>query len=193
MSGGPGKIDVSPYELVNAQIANEQWNHYQNAIVPVENRYMKEVARMNTPGQFAKAADMAQSEVMRQYAPMLRDTSKNTLAAGAGPNSGRYLMQQAALRGAGAEAVGTAGFGAKQAQKDRYVSGLENILGMGNGQATMAQEGMADVAAQQVDRARQNAFAQWDAQNALGTAAGMAVGMGVRPWVDKAYTDYMKE
>lgn len=192
MSGSSPDIQPTAMEIANTQIALQQWQHYKNQAVPLENKYMGLVKRQNSPMQYGNAAGLAQGGVVEQYDPMLRKAAGEAFSNGVNPASGQFLAKAADMRAKGATAMGQAAAGAQQAQHDRYIGGLENILGIGRGQAGVAQAGLADAAQNQVEAAKARSQAQWDSDLQMGAAAGAAAGMAARPLVDKSVNDYTK-
>jgi hypothetical protein len=170
----------SPFEIALAEISSRKYDRYIKNNVPDEKKYMANVARMDTPGEYRKAAGLAVSSVRDQFDPMLRQQQRQSLAGGASPASGAYLMQQASLRGTGADAISQAGLGARMGQRERYLGNIQNIVGMGMNQSGQAQASMSGLAQTQAERAKANIQNKWENDAALAGAAGTAIGMGIR-------------
>jgi hypothetical protein len=170
----------SPFEKATADISESKLKVYMTDIRPVENQYMARVGEMNDPAQADLAAGMAESGVARKFDPVVRKEARDMALSGAAPNSGAFMARQTALRASGAEALSTAGIGARMGQKQRYMSGLQTIVGMGNNQASEAQATMADLAGQEAERASMDLRVRANDRAALGSAVGMAAGAGVR-------------
>lgn len=188
MSGAPS-IEITPAEFINTQIAKEQWGHYQKQAVPLEKKYMGMVNRQNDAAHYNQAAALAQGGVVEQYDPMLKRAAAQAMEQGVSPASGRALMGMADLRAQGAKAMGQAAAQSQTEQHNRYLGGLENILGIGRGQAGTAQAGMADAAQQSIDAAKSRFQTQWESDQALGSAIGTVGGAAARPFVNKSLKD----
>jgi hypothetical protein len=80
-------------------------------------------------------------------------------------------------------ATSQATFNAQQGQQDRYRAGLESVVGIGNGQSALAQNGMANLAQQSVDAAQQQSAMDWGSRAQLvrtqGAIGGMLAGAGL--------------
>ena len=192
MSGDAPQIEPTAMETANVELALKQWEHYKRQAVPLEKRYMGMVRKMNSTGEYDRASGLAQAGVMEQYEPQIQKAKAAAVEAGLTPGSGAFLASMAGVRGKGAEALGQAGTGARIAQHDRYIAGLENILDIGRAQAATAQQGMMDAAQHQVDATKSRLQAQWESDQAMGQAVGAAAGMAARPLVDKSVYDYTR-
>lgn len=169
----------SPYDKALAEIGAEKFALYKRDVVPIENRFIAGTRRLDNPVTMARVADMAQSGIKEQYAPMMRQKLDQEAQMGAGASSGRGLMQRTALGNAGATASGTAAFGARTGLRDTKIRGLENIIGIGNEQGSQAQTALADVANTSSALAKQRAVNNWEGAQAANTALGNMAGLGV--------------
>lgn len=179
----------SPMTRALADISAEKWSMYQNDLVPVENQYMEQINAMNKPDQYELAGGMAQAEAMRQYQPMIDRGKANLMQAGAAPNSGAFTSNMAGLRMSGATGASQAQMLAQAGQQDRYRAGLESVMGIGNGQSTLAQNSMTSLAQQSVDAAKQQAANNWAERSAtvrgLGQVGGMLTNVGLNAVMNK--------
>jgi hypothetical protein len=178
--GGGNTIDESPHAVALAEIAQEKWDYYQDTFVPLENEFMAQVDAMDSEANYDKAMGMGVSEFDIQYEPQIDNKMEELRSAGAAPGSGRAIMAEANMRSEGAGTQGMVGANAASAQKDKYIKGVENVVGIGEGQSTTAMQGMSDMVRMGTDRAKQDAFNEWNetsaTRSAFGTGAGMAAG-----------------
>lgn len=178
--GGGNTIDESPHAVALAEIAQEKWDYYQNTFVPLENEFMTQVDSMDSDASYNKATGMGMVEFDVQHEPQVQNKMEELRSSGVAPGSGRSIMAEADMRASGAGTQGIVGANAASAQKDKYIKGIENVIGIGEGQSTTAMQSMSDMVRMGTDRAKQDAFNEWNetsaTRSAFGTGAGMAAG-----------------
>ncbi|SMF94615.1 hypothetical protein SAMN02949497_1936 [Methylomagnum ishizawai] len=161
----------SPYQAALADIAENKLHLYNRDFKPLENQYISRVDNLGSPFQTDRAGGLAESGVVRALSPKLQAARRDLGVSGVGAGSGAAVMRSAALRSAGGDAVASAGVGAEMGQRTRYLAGLINGVGLGNGQAGQADASMAALAGQEASRAQ--------SQLEYDTANDLAVGRGV--------------
>lgn len=180
MGGGDGKIDETEAEKAQAQVAMKRWEYYQNNLKGYEDKFMGEVDNLNSSANIDRAENLAMSPIAKQFAQEGMQIRKQSQSSGVNPNSGKAMSMNSALSGAQASAEVDARSRGVASQQANYVTGLQNIVAMGNGQAGQAMQGMTDIA----QSAQQNAYTK--AQSALSdrnnirSGVGAAVGTGTR-------------
>lgn len=170
----------SPWDVIQAQIAQDRWKRYKNTMIPVENQWIANTESLNSPLKSDEAAGLATSGVMKAASPMMDQQKSQMINAGVNPNSGAYIMGRADMGNKLADATGSADLNARMGQKNRYLQGLQNIVAIGNNQAGTAQQSLSDVAnmarASSMNNIEYGALQNQAAGNAVGTAAGLAIG-----------------
>jgi hypothetical protein len=173
----------SPYTIALENISAAKWNMYKDTFSPVEDKYMEKVSGLNDPSQYGLAGGLAQSNVMQQFQPVLDQQKQQIVQGGAAPGSGAFSQGMSDLRTKGATAAAQATFSAQQGQQDAYRGGLESVMGIGNGQAAVAQGSMANLAQQSVDAAKQQTNMNWQNQaqlvKGIGNIGGLLAGAGL--------------
>ncbi|MFC6441032.1 hypothetical protein [Bowmanella sp. JS7-9] len=179
---GKGSTDIpeTKAEQMQAQVAMRRWNDYQTLFKPYENKFMRRVDAMNGEAEMNVASDLSMRPLANAFAKEGLKIRNSMMQNGVNPNSGRF---QSGIRegetGLAGSKVDTASRGTSS-QQDRYVSGIQNIVAMGQGQAGNAMQGLTDIAS----------MAQQDAQNSVLNSmqnsalrqevAGTAIGAGLR-------------
>jgi hypothetical protein len=147
--GGGGGTKYTPKEHPEerelAKIAKEQWEDYKTRYIPIENEWMNTVSGLNSEAVHNSVAGQASAEFMQAHPDRVRQAQAGM---GAGQASRRSNMT---------EAVNTSANNLSQIKNkanlgitDRYVRGMESIIGIGQGQETSGLQGMTDVAEQAV-------------------------------------------
>ncbi len=169
----------SPWDIVQAEIAQQRWNRYKTTMIPVENQWMANTESLNSPLKSDEAAGLATSGVMKEASPMMDQQKSQMINAGVNPNSGAYIMGRADMGNKLADATGSADLNARMGQKNRYLQGLQNIVSIGNNQAGTAQQSLSDVAnmarASAMNNIEYGALQNQAAGNAAGTGVGLAI------------------
>lgn len=178
--GGDNKIEETPEQRAQAEVAMMQWKDYLNKYRPFEDAFMEDVDRMNTGQQYNQAAGLAAVPVESEFSTAVRDTSSAMVGGGLNPNSGAFKSNLSKLDRAKSTTKADNMNQAQVGQQNRYVSGISNIVRMGQGQETEAVQGFGDLASMSSRKAYN------DANNALNNRrdnqqlAGAVVGAGTR-------------
>lgn len=178
--GGDNKIEETPEQRAQAEVAMMQWKDYLSKYRPFEDAFMEDVDRMNTGQQYSQVAGLAAIPVESQFSTAVRDTSRAMVSGGLNPNSGAFKSNLSKLDRAKSTTKADNMNQAQVGQQNRYVSGISNIVRMGQGQETEAVQGFSDLASMSSRKAYN------DANNALNNRrdnqqlAGAVVGAGTR-------------
>ena len=178
--GGDNKIEETPEQRAQADVAMMQWKDYLNKYRPFEDAFMEDVDRMNTGQQYNQVAGLAAVPVESQFSTAVRDTSRAMVSGGLNPNSGSFKSNLSKLDRAKSTTKADNMNQAQVGQQNRYVSGISNIVRMGQGQETEAVQGFSDLSSMSSRKAYN------DANNALNNRrdnqqlAGAVVGAGTR-------------
>lgn len=187
MSGGGGgdnKVKDTPEQRHLAKVAAEKWNFAQEELAPLENAYMESVGEMTDPGQTSYLRGRTMQSLGRVQPEMMDQAGDQMTQAGIDPSSGRYQEEMSGITedigSAGGETLGRAQF----EQQNEQVKGLQNIVAMGQGEATEAQQGLSGLAQQSSQDAIGDATNRFNRRSAnlqlLGTVAGGATRYGMQ-------------
>ena len=186
MSGGGGgdnKVKDTPEQRQLAAVAAEKWNFAQEKLAPLEDAYMESVAEMTDAGRMSYIRGRTMQGQQQTGSEIRQQAGQQLQQGGIDPSSGRY---QGAMSGlaldtaqAGGETLGRAQF----EQDSQQIQGMQNIVAMGQGEATQAQVGLAGLADQAAADARHSATNQFNRRQAnlqlLGQVAGMGTAYGL--------------
>jgi hypothetical protein len=178
--GGSNKVDETPQQKAFAKVAMQKWADYGQKYRPYENKFMRDVDRLNTENSYQQASDVASVPVESEFTGAVMNTATQMTSAGLNPNSGKFQEELNKIDRKKQQVKADVQNQAQIGQQDRYVSGVQNIVRMGQGQSTQAMQGLGDVASMANQRA--NADANVSAQNRYGTqqAVGATVGGATR-------------
>lgn len=174
MCGGPDKPKQTREERELGRIAVERWNDYQTRFVPVENEYIESVQQ--TGADFDDARGGATASVQQSFGAAEDDLRGNLFAAGLSPDSSQFTS---AIEGLGLDralSLGTAANEAEVATQNRHLTGLQNVVQMGQGQAMNAIQGKGEIAGRatqdSIDRANRSFENRQAGLHLAGTVAG---------------------
>ncbi|MFM2625740.1 hypothetical protein [Vibrio owensii] len=165
-SDSPEVVD-SELDKELANISKERWEHYNEVIVPAENRWIEDMASQNQEKYYEEAA--GQGNVATQRAMGLNQTAMLEQ----GGNTSR-MSANIANNAITEQAMNTDIQSRMQAdQSKRYLGGLQNVIAVGQGKETHAIETGANAANYA------NQYAMDEAKNAANDSSGAAIGMGI--------------
>jgi len=176
-----------------AEVAALRFNRYQEVFVPLENQYMQEVFDVRDQGAYETVGGLAASGYQQEFARANDQLATEMIQQGVDPGSGVFVGQSSALRKAQAKRQGMGVADAKVGNTDRFYSGLQGLIAMGQGQAGEAIGGMQDMARSAGERAMQDAQTSFQSASGMRAGVGTFVGLGVSPWVDKAAGNAVKK
>lgn len=178
--GGDNKIEETPEQRAQADVAMMQWKDYLNKYRPFEDAFMEDVDRMNTGQQYNQVAGLAAVPVESQFSTAVRDTSRAMVGGGLNPNSGAFKSSLSKLDRAKSTTKADNMNQAQVGQQSRYVSGISNIVRMGQGQETEAVQGFGDLATNSARKASNDAGIAINNRRDNQQLAGAVVGAGTR-------------
>ena len=150
--------------LLQAEIAQEQWDKYKEIYDPLERRVVNEASTYDTPTTYEKAAGDTQATVSQQYS---RARDQLTRQPGVDPSSAAYQASMVGLNMAEAAQGAVQQNSARQGVQDTAYARKQAALAMGKGLDSAASAGLGSVAQANASRA---ATAQAQANQ---TAAGI--------------------
>lgn len=166
-------------EIALGQMSMENEGRYNAMYRPAFQRYVSDIRELGSKRDIGRAGALASAGIVSDMAPKYNEGMRSASIAGAAPNSGALMMGAANGRADMATTMGNAAFGAKMGQRNAYLSGLQNAVGIGKQQSSTAQQSMADVAGLAQDRAEKNIAMDMAQAGGAGSAFGALVGYGL--------------
>lgn len=177
--GGSNKVKETSAEKEQARIAKEKWGRYEEVYAPFQELYIDQVDRLNTD----KSRDLAKGLAAQDTAQAFSDTTERAqdslTAAGINPASGRFTGTTTDIATSQGESAGENMTRAEMSQGDEFLRGKQNILAIGNDQATTAHQGMSSLAQSSAAKARSDAANAFNESSADQQSLGSAVGFGL--------------
>jgi len=178
--GGDNKIEETEQQKALAEVSMKEWQNYLDKYRPFENAYMDDVERMNTTQQYNQVAGLSAVPVESEFSNAVAETSSAMTRGGINPNSGMFKSQMGKLDRAKSSVKADSMSQAQLGQQNRYVGGINNIVRMGQGQATEAIQGFGDMASMSGQKAYNDARNAMQNRNDNAQIGGQVIGAGVR-------------
>lgn len=182
--GGDGEIKETEDEKAFAEVVAQKWNHYQSKYPELEQKYMDRVDNMDSGAAMGFAEGSANRHVRSAFSDARENVRHGLNTAGVNPNSGRAKTTMADMAAREGESGGENTTRAANSQKDEQVTGIENIIALGQGKSNTATAGMGGLADASADRAAQDAAEAFNEsanlQDAVGKVAGAATSYGLK-------------
>lgn len=178
--GGDNKIEETEQQKALAEVSMKEWRNYLDKYRPFENAYMDDVDRMNTSQQYDQVAGLAAVPVESEFTNAVMQTSDAMVGAGLNPNSGIFKAELDKLDRRKAQVKADSMSQAQLGQQNRYVGGIQNIVRMGQGQATEAVQGFGDMASMSGQKAYNDARNTLENRSNNAQIGGQVIGAGVR-------------
>lgn len=173
--GGSGEIQETEAQRAAADVANDQWNLYNNDLKQYEDLFMDKVENLNSGQQYDKLAGTAALGTAQSFGKARQGLADSMAAGGVDPTSGKYQSAMGNLETEQALSQADTTNRAQTSQQDKYVAGLKDVVSLGAGQKADALAGMGDVANSSLRKAENDAQ---DAFNNSQAEAGLAGALG---------------
>jgi hypothetical protein len=180
MGGSDNEIEETEQQKALAEVSMKEWQNYLDKYRPFENAYMDDVERMNTTQQYNQVAGLSAVPVESEFSNAVAETSSAMTRGGINPNSGMFKSQMGKLDRAKSSVKADSMSQAQLGQQNRYVGGINNIVRMGQGQATEAIQGFGDMASMSGQKAYNDARNAMQNRNDNAQIGGQVIGAGVR-------------
>lgn len=175
MGGGGGEIEETELEKETARIALEKYNYLQPQLKAAEDFYIEEVQDLNNESQYKDLAKTIGVTTHSQFDETGRAVATDMAASGIDPSSGRFQGTLDKISTAAGKSSADAVNKGQTTQQDNALTGISNVVAMGEGQSAQSIDGMMDVANQSSAYARQEASTEAQRQrNQNGTLAFLA-------------------
>lgn len=152
-------------ERALAEVASEQWARYKEVGIPAREEFFKRVNDSGTEPANTFARGAAASATSAKYGELGLKTRP----------AGQFGLAMARARDAETNTMG-----ASLSQEDMHVGGLQDVVSMGQGEATQARAGLSDLAQQASQKATMDATNQYNHRAGNMAAAGTLIGAGVQ-------------
>lgn len=152
-------------ERALAEVASEQWARYKEVGIPAREEFFKRVNDSGTEPANTFARGAAASATSAKYGELGLKTRP----------AGQFGLAMARARDAETNTMG-----ASLSQEDMHVGGLQDVVSMGQGEATQARAGLSDLAVQASQKATMDATNQYNHRAGNMAAAGTLIGAGVQ-------------
>jgi hypothetical protein len=126
-----------------AEIAKEQWGNYKDTYLPLERQYAADAQNYDTAGNRALKAGQANADVEQGFADQRGQQARQLEQYGISPDSGKFAVVNARLRGAQAAAQAGAQNNARQQVENTGWSRRTDALSLGKGLPAGAEAGLA--------------------------------------------------
>lgn len=185
MGGGDNQIEETAEQKASAKVAMDKWRMYQKEFKPYEEKYFNKVERMGGEEQIGQVTRLADRAVSSQYSSTINDTAKGMATQGINPNSGLFQKEIGKLEEQKAKSRADSMSKTQLDQQSRFVTGLQSIAQMGQGQSVDAVRGLGDIAQSANSYARQSA--NMSMQNTMGNnnIVGAGIGAGLNYYINK--------
>lgn len=178
MGGGDSDIKETIEQKELAKISAEQYAYFENELMPVRDVYIDEMQAGNDASKYERLSNVVNTDTAALLDREIDGGVRQLAANNVDPSSGKFQSTVGNMaKEAGSITADTVNR-AQVAQQDAYLSGLGNVVAMGEKKATKATAGLSDVAAMSYDHARQQANNSLDKRSNMQTGLGMVAGVG---------------
>jgi hypothetical protein len=175
MGGGGAEIEETELEQETARIALDKFNTLRPELEEAENFYIDKVQEMNDAGEYSTLAKQIGVTSNAQFDETGRAVAANLNAQGVDPTSGKYQTTLDKVSKSAGQATSDAVNKGQTTQQDNALTGLSNVVAMGEGESAQAIDGMMDITNISSSYARQKASEEAQAQsNQQGSLAFLA-------------------
>ncbi|AUR95291.1 hypothetical protein NVP1205O_16 [Vibrio phage 1.205.O._10N.222.51.A7] len=176
--GDAPEIEETEMQKELALIASEKWDMSKELIQPLEDQMIAETSKGVTDTQREAVSGALAVSHQAQFGGAQTDASKQMSASGVDPTSGKAsaTLSDLAISGSSSRAVGEAegeiGLQSKQMQEEM------NLINVGTGEASGAQQGMMDVTGRASQKAINEAQVGFQKSQSTQQLAGTLAGLG---------------
>lgn len=169
-------------EKMLGELSIERWNDYQTRFRPIEDQYINDVQM--TESDYAQARGQANTSVQQNFGEAEEKLKTSLMMSGVDPSSNTFVdaVDDMALdRGLSS---GASKNEANNAVDEMHIKGLQNVVAMGQGQATESIKGMSDIAFDATRDSINRAQSSFDDKSAGRQLAGQAIGLGTAGYLN---------
>jgi hypothetical protein len=186
--GGPDEVEETEYEKQLAGVYKEQWNYYQDKVVPIENKVITDAKNSNDDSVYQKISDNTNLGYQRSFNAAGKTTLDNLTSQGVDPSSGKAKSAISKLSDVEASVSTDAKARSEIAGQERYIDKMSNVMAMGQGQEQEATASLSDIAVGAQQKAANDASISTQNRNNTLGAVGLAAGAYGRSVLQDAET-----
>lgn len=176
--GGSGKMEETAEQRELSRIAAEQYQYFERELMPVRAEYISEMRAGNDSEKYQQLTGAVTTDATVMLDREQDGGVKQLAAANIDPSSGKFQATVGNMAKEAASITGDTVNRSQVAQQDAYLSGLSNVIAMGEKKATQATAGLTDVAAMSYDHAKQRTQNSLASRDNIKTGLGMVAGVG---------------
>ena len=191
--GGSDSVKETEYEKELAKVYAEQWEYYEQNIIPVENDVITDAKSSNDTSVYQNISDNTHLGYQKSFSEAGNKAANNLAASGVDPSSGKFKNKMSSLADMEASVSSDAKSRSQLAGQERHIDKMSNIMAMGQGQSQESVASLNDIAVKSQQKASVDAsISSQNRSNTLGAvgAIGGAVASG---YMDSTDTDFELE
>lgn len=169
--GGSTDVKETEYEKELAKVYGEEWQLYQEKIVPFENIVIGDAQKANDKAVYDDIAENANLGYKKSFTEAKSNTLASMQANGVNPNSGKFKQTLSDISDNEASVTSDATARSQVAGQERYIGQMSNVMAMGQGQSQEATATLSDIAQSSQRKAFNDAsISQQQSDNWVGLA-----------------------
>ncbi|TVU80212.1 hypothetical protein FQP85_20755 [Pseudoalteromonas neustonica] len=177
--GKSSEIEETEYEKELAKVYGEEWQLYEEKIVPFENIVIKDAKEANDKAVYDDIAENTNLGYKKSFTEAKNNTLSSMQANGVNPNSGKFKQTLSDISNNEASVTSDATARSQVAGQERYIGQMSNVMAMGQGQSQEATATLSDIAQSSQRKAFNDAsISQQQSDNLLGAAGAIAGAAG---------------
>ncbi|MBY3789585.1 hypothetical protein HPQ32_14260 [Photobacterium carnosum] len=182
--GGDNEVKETAAQIAAAEVANKQWDIYNNELKGFEDTFMQRVDNFNSASNMANTKQDTDLAYATTFSDARESAQDQLASAGVDPTSQKYQQTMSGISSDQTIQQADTVNRAQTAEQDKHMAGLQDITAMGMGQKSEALSGMGNVADSSIRKAQtdaQDAFNRRASnQQLVGTIAGAGASYGLR-------------
>ncbi len=179
----PYEVPETAEEKELAKVSIEKWKRYKDVYRPLENMYMTKVDGMASDANYDRIGGLTGNAIKTDAGGQINTANQAMFQGGINPNSGKFMGANSALLSQGSKVLSSAVNQAQRGLGNEKISRMEGIVDIGQGQAAGVVKGLADIASNSVDSAKQLAEGAYNSYQGSLESIGTAGGAGLRKYI----------
>ncbi|MGR5115031.1 hypothetical protein [Photobacterium damselae] len=180
MGGGGDEVQETEAQKAAAEVADKQWNIYNNDLKGFEDTFISRVDGFNSAQNMADTKQNVDLNYASSFGKAREQTHQNLTANGLDPSGAKYQSTMNDIQVEQTLDQADTVNRAQTAEQDRYLGGLQDVVALGAGQKGEALAGMGDVADNSLRKSIVDAEDAFNRKAANAQLAGTAMGAGLR-------------
>ncbi len=177
--GKSSDVKETDYEKELARVYGEEWELYQDKIVPFETIVIQDAQDANDKAVYDDIAENTNLGYKKSFSEAKSNTLSSLKSSGVNPNSGKFKQTLGDISDSEASVTSDATARSQVAGQERYTDKMSNVMAMGQGQSQEATATLSDIAQSSQQKAFNDAsISQQQSDNVLGAAGALAGAAG---------------